>query len=174
MLILEREGRAKVKQRKKNSSHSGQCPDPKDQVQAPSLFHSQTHNSSSQEQSSKLRELSTYFSYKLTLEPGWQSLLAHASSCLGTGYHLKGCLAQGLPSLYRIVQTSKPDPFLDSSQDIKAGYLTSCFQLDPYPRTSQDYIVREQLTASTVEGLHSHTTERFPIRGKSKPFQKSL
>lgn len=174
MLILEREGRAKVKQRKKKiplTRGNAQTPRARSKLL---LYSIPRHTTVQAKNNPQLRELSTYFSYKLTLEPGWQSLLAHASSCLGTGYHLKGCLAQGLPSLYTIVQTSKPDPFLDSSQDIKAGYLTSCFQLDPYPRTSQDYIVREQLTASTVAGLHSHTTERFPIRGKSKPFQKSL
>lgn len=35
--------------------------------------------------------------FQPALEPGWETPLAHASSCLRACYFLKGCLAQGLP-----------------------------------------------------------------------------
>jgi hypothetical protein len=82
-------------------------------------------------------------------------LLAHASSCLWASYHLKGCLAQGLPSLFRIFQNSKQYLFLVSSQDTEEGYLTYCFQPGLSPRTSlgtifsgssQHYLISKDLS----------------------------
>lgn len=45
----------------------------------------------------------------------------HMPALVWAGYHLKNCLAQDLPTLYRIFQVSKQHLFLDSSQDTEAG-----------------------------------------------------
>lgn len=126
-----------------------------------------------------LTEPSTLFSSAGSGARMRATLLAHASPCLWAGYHLKGCLAQGLPSLYRIFQTSKRDLFLDSSQDNEVGYLTYCFRLGSYPRTSLGTIFSgsSQYHPIWKDILPIHTkskTERFYIKGKSKHFQKKL
>ena len=52
------------------------------------------------------------------------------------GYHLKSCLAQDLPFLYRIFQVSKQHLFLDSSQDTEVGDFIYYFELGLHPGTS--------------------------------------
>lgn len=126
-----------------------------------------------------LTEPSILFSPQPTLEPGWETLLAHASSCLWAGYHLKGCLAQGLPSLYRTFQTSKRNLFLDSSQDNEVGHLTYCFQLGSYPSTSLGTIFSGSSQHHPIwkDILPIHTkkkAEGFYIKGKSSTFRSNF
>lgn len=126
-----------------------------------------------------LTQPSTLFSPQPTLEPGWERLLAHASSCLWAGYHLKGCLAQGLPSLYRIFQTSKWDLCLDSSQDNEVGYLTYCFQLGSYPRTSLGTILSGSSQQHPIwkDILRIHTRQKmkdFILKVKANTFRSNF
>jgi len=82
MSILRKKGK-KIKQEEEGKKLflSGQCPDPRDQVQAPSLLYFQPPYSQSQEQSFHLQSL-PHFSLLSQLWSQDETLLAHASSCL--------------------------------------------------------------------------------------------
>lgn len=127
-----------------------------------------------------LQSLRRFFSPQPALEARLrETLLAHASSCLWAGYHLKGCLAHGLPSLYRSFQTSKRDLFLASSQDNEMGYLTYCFQLGSCPRTSLGTVfsgsTQYHPVWKDILPIHTKTkSKRFYIKGKSKHFRSKF
>lgn len=177
MLILRKKGKKIEQERKrKTPSSQGNAQTPETRSKLPPCSISSRPTAKAKNNLSTYRAFHTFLPSANSGARIRETLLAHASSCLWAGYHLKNAWPKSCP-LFTDLSNFKMGSFLGILSRQWGGLLNLPLSAWIYPRTSlglifsgtcQYYPIRKD-----IPPIHTKTKgERFYIKGKSKHFQK--